>query len=114
MDLFYTLEGKTPVPCPGLQTYVAWFFSADRRVSETYLADCKIRVSTVFVGHAIDWDTTGHPLLFETIIFIEGENRWQCKTATWEDAEACHRGAIEVAKGLYVQGEDHGHERTAS
>ncbi len=83
----YILEGKTPVECEDLTTWVKWLESADCGVARTEIDGVKI--STIFIavdhGHC-----EGEPLLFETMVFggeLDAELR---RYATWDEAEIGH------------------------
>lgn len=87
----YILIGQTPVPEPDLLTWARWFETAERHVGDTTIGS--VRVSTVFMGldHRFG---DGPPLLFETMIFSDGdgEESWRC--STWLEAEAQHAAAV--------------------
>jgi hypothetical protein len=86
----YILDGHTPVPCPDVLVWGAWYEDSmrdtRRRVAYTILddGDDPLRVSTAFLG--IDHNftrmfTDDHvPILFETMVF----------GATVRDPEALH------------------------
>jgi len=56
-------------------------------------------VSTVFLGLDHGHGYTGRPLLFETMIFGNGElDNYQTRCSTWDEAVKMHQEAIELAK----------------
>lgn len=62
------------------------------------------RVSTVFLGLDHQWGD-GPPLLFETMIFRDGDvpdvaelNEWQDRYSTWAEAEAGHAAALAMIR----------------
>lgn len=59
-----------------------------------------LRVSTVFLGLDHDWSTTGSPLVFETMIFVDsGYAEIYCdRCSTWDEALSMHEKAVEHAK----------------
>jgi hypothetical protein len=97
-DQKYVLDGKTPKPVD-LMTWARWFETADRHVAKEEVGS--MRVSTVFLGldHSFG---DGPPLLFETMIFgmPEGQDEYQERCSTWEQAEAMHERALAHARSL--------------
>ena len=91
----YILEEKTPVLTDDLLEWAKWLENADRRVAKTTLPN-GVEVSTVFLGldHSF---SEGKPLLFETMIFGGEHDTYQERYTTWEEAEAGHQRAIELA-----------------
>ena len=89
----YILDGKAAVKVD-LMTWARWYEKAERRVAESH--NDKVRVSTVFLGldHSFG---RGEPLLFETMIFGGEHDQYQDRCSTWEQAEAMHRKACELA-----------------
>jgi hypothetical protein len=93
----YILDGRNPVPCADFMTRARWFETSDRQVAKTDFGD--VRVSTVFLGLDRSFGQ-GPPLLFETMIFggpFE-RDKYQERCSTWEEAEAAHAEAVEVAR----------------
>lgn len=98
MSGHYILKGKTPVKVD-LMTWATWFEKAERHVAETGIRDrlsTKPYISTVFLGldHSFG---DGPPLLFETMIFGGEHDQWQERCSTWDEAEAMHKRACELA-----------------
>jgi hypothetical protein len=93
----YILEGRNPIPCTDLMTRARWFETSDRQVAKTDIGD--VRVSTVFLGFDRSFGQ-GPPLLFETMIFGGpfDQDKYQERCSTWEEAEAQHAEAVEVAR----------------
>jgi hypothetical protein len=93
----YILNGHEPVPCDDLAWWAWWFGTADRQVRDTARDD--VRVSTVFLG--LDHSFFGHgpPMLFETMVFVNGSSVDCERYATWDEAEAGHaRWVMQVFK----------------
>ncbi len=91
----WILVGQTPVIEPDLMTWARWFETADRVVMRTEIPGGVI--STVFLGLDHNFRDVGPPLLFETMIFRDGESsgeQWRC--STWLEAEAQHARAFET------------------
>jgi len=93
----YILDGRNPIPCADFMTRARWFETSDRRVAKSDFGD--VRVSTVFVGLDRSFGD-GPPLLFETMIFGGpfDQDKYQERCSTWEEAEAQHAKAVEVAR----------------
>jgi hypothetical protein len=93
----YILDGRNPIPCTDLMTRARWFETSDRHVAKTDIGD--VRVSTVFLGFDRSFGQ-GSPLLFETMIFGGpfNQDKYQERCSTWEEAEAQHAEAVEVAR----------------
>ena len=92
----YILIGQTPVPEPDLLTWAYWMEAEDRRVARTEVGASII--STVFLGldhgHLFD----GPPLLFETMVFTDGESGYMERCSTWLEAEAQHQRIVDGVK----------------
>lgn len=84
----YILKGHKPVLEPDLMKWARWYQSADRHVRDTARDD--VRVSTVFLG--LD-HSHGHgpPVLYETMLFVNGAEEGCERYCTWDEAEAGHR-----------------------
>ena len=89
----YILEGHEPVEEPDLLKWARWFETADRHVRDTFRDD--VRVSTVFLGldHSFD---DGPPLLFETMVFVNGLSETQERYSTWSQAEEGHARHVDA------------------
>jgi hypothetical protein len=92
MSDHYILDGKLPRKVD-LMTWAEWYAKAYRHVADTMKGN--IRVSTVFLGLDHQWGN-GPPELFETVIF-GCDKEWQERCSTWEEAEAMHKRACELA-----------------
>lgn len=92
----YILIGQTPVPEPDTIKWAHWMeTNADndaRRVALTEIPGGT--VSTVFLGLDHRHFGDGPPLVFETMVFADGESAdmWRC--STWLEAEEAHRLAV--------------------
>jgi len=98
MSYKYILKDKKPVLCDDIIEWGTWFEKANKHVKNDHVTvrGKKIHISTVFLG--LDHGYDGEVLLFETIIF-GGENdeeRW--RYATWDEAEAGHKKALDLVK----------------
>jgi hypothetical protein len=106
----YILNGHKPVKCDDLMRWARWFETADRHVRDTARDD--VRVSTVFLGLDHGWD--GRPMLFETMLFVNGSSIDCERYSTWDEAEAGHeRWVKQVFKPtpiltLPTTGDEHG------
>lgn len=91
--MFYTLDGKTPVPTNDVMVWAKFLEKADRHVAQETIG--RVWISTVFLGldHAFGF---GPSLLFETMVFgdgliLDGE---MDRYSTWEQAETGHRAMV--------------------
>lgn len=83
----FKLEGHTVVPVGDFMEWAEWFDKADRRIKQETVG--KYFVSTVFLGLDHQFGG-GAPLLFETMVFAEGESVDCERCSTWEEAEIQH------------------------
>ena len=83
----YILVGHEPVREPDLFKWARWLDSAERHVKLTEQDD--VRVSTVFLGIDHSWDDD-RPILFETMVFIDGDGGEMDRYATWDEAVEGH------------------------
>jgi hypothetical protein len=88
---FYILEGKKVVPVATLEEWARGMAGVERHVAFTEIAPGLV-VSTIFLGvdHRHTIFGKGPPLLFETMVFKDGEGEDQERYSTWEEAEAGH------------------------
>ena len=100
MSEHYILEGKKAVPAD-MMTWAKWFGSDKKRVAFTEKDG--IKVSTVFLGldHSFG---VGPPMLFETMIFGGEHDQYQERCTTWDEAEAMHKTACDLAFGATPPG----------
>ncbi|CAB3940093.1 hypothetical protein [Ectopseudomonas oleovorans] len=73
-----------------------WMAEGDRRVAETWIDD--VRISTVFLGLDHNHALGGDPLLFETMVFVDGETHEMRRYFIWEEAEAGHAEMTELIR----------------
>jgi hypothetical protein len=91
----YRLVGHLPVPENDLFVWGQWLETADRQVARSEVGP--MVVSTVFIGLDHNFGS-GKPMLFETMIFDGGEDDYQTRCATWDEAEAMHANAVRIAE----------------
>ncbi|AZD86865.1 hypothetical protein C4K14_4043 [Pseudomonas chlororaphis subsp. aureofaciens] len=84
--MHYILVNQQTVPCDDVSKWALWYSTADCIVAEEWIFD--VRVSTVFLG--LNQGSPSLPILFETMVFLEGESSEAARYARWEDAEAGH------------------------
>jgi hypothetical protein len=90
----YILDGHTPVPVD-LMTWARWFeesrTEADARITRRVAGDeiGPYFVSTVFLGVNHQYGS-GPPLLFETMVFRDGDDVLCWRYSTWAQAEEGH------------------------
>jgi hypothetical protein len=90
---YYILdEHRIPVPIEDPIRWGKWFQSADRVVRKEYVGP--YLVSTVFLGLNHNW-TGGPPILFETMVFIDGGSLdEQTRCSTWDQALQMHENMV--------------------
>lgn len=92
----YKLIGRLPVPCSDMDEWGVCFGSKERLVAQTHVG-C-LFVSTVFLGIDHRFFDDGDPLLFETMVFDDGDDAYQVRCSTWEQAERQHAEAVSEAE----------------
>lgn len=96
----YILVNKLPVPEPDLLTWARWLENSENRiVDKTQLSD-DTSVSTVFLGidHSFGWGDGGKPILFETMVFRNGEGGDCERYSTWSQAVKGHKEMVEKVR----------------
>ncbi|MGZ8317543.1 MAG: hypothetical protein ACXWVD_00440 [Telluria sp.] len=88
--LYVLNEQRVPVPCPDPIAWGQWM-AADglRVVAQDALGDWH-GVSTVFLGYDMSMGH-GAPLLFETMLFIDGQAGPLVRSRSWDEAAAMHQ-----------------------
>lgn len=86
---YYILKDHQVVECTGAEEWAAWFENADRRVEYTKISST-VNISTVFLGtdHQMG---DGPPLIFESMVFRDGDGQDMGRYSTWDQAVAGHR-----------------------
>lgn len=94
----YVLDGHEPRRARSVLDWMKWFACTDRAVALTSIDG--LEVSTVFVGidheyspHGVRFD--GHPMLFETAVFMTSRVVRVFRYPTWDEAEAGHGFIVE-------------------
>lgn len=100
----YILDGVTPVQCPSVVDWAFWMETSEIHVAHSRwitVGQVLISVSTVFLG--LDYgDYQQRPLLFETMIFIDGSSDGtQVRYTDWEHAAECHAQIAHKARQRY-------------
>jgi len=95
MDGNYILIGQTAVEEPDLLKWAKWFEeNQETRIVKQTTIPGGLWLSTVFLG--LDYRYGGGPpLLFETMLFRDGEGDECWRDCTWLEAEARHRSVLE-------------------
>jgi hypothetical protein len=89
---YYILVGEQVVSCSDLMTWAKWFETHDRQVRDTQRDD--VRVSTVFLGLDHNHSLHGPPVLFETMVFINGSGGDMERYCTWDEAVEGHERMV--------------------
>lgn len=85
-------DGHTPIPCYSLILWGRWLQDANRVVSWTGGSDKY--VSTVFLGLDHRHFGRGPPLVFETMLFLNGKGDEMDRYSSWDDAEIGHKAFV--------------------
>lgn len=85
-------EGHTPIPCHSLSKWGRWLARADRCVAWT--GGKHKYVSTVFLGLDHRHFGGGPPLVFETMLFVNGNGDEMERYSSWDDAEIGHKAFV--------------------
>jgi hypothetical protein len=93
-DIKYILDDENnPVPAT-LMEWAEFFENTPRRIVAQDYPRPKVLVSTVFLGLDHRFVGDGPPLLFETMVFRDGDGDEQMRYATWAEAEAGHAAML--------------------
>lgn len=90
----YILKDRKPVSEPDLMKWGVWLQNMDNTRVDFTKVSKKIEVSTVFLGLNHNWGD-GAPILFETMVFKNGDSRGMWRYATWDEAVAGHKKVVE-------------------
>lgn len=100
IQLFWILEGKTPVPCPDVLAWAQWMEDpSNRKVAFTDVRG--LEVSTVFLGIDSGFRLNRRnkaPILFETMVFNQTGAllNVQRRYSTWDEAETGHNAIVQA------------------
>lgn len=90
-------ENRNVIPAADLKSWARWFESADRVVAQNQIGPYWI--STVFVGVDHRHFGDGPPIVFETMVFADGDPGEQYRYCTWTEAEAGHEAMAAKYRG---------------
>ena len=98
----FILDNHTVVPVDtstteGLIEWAKCFESNNRDIAKTKIGE-NILVSTIFLGIDHGHGAMGRPVLFETMVFRNGEGEEMDRCCTWEEAEVMHEEMVERVK----------------
>lgn len=95
---FYILNEKgIPEACPSLKRWGRWFQTADRKIARTDIGETF--VSTVFLGLDHNFTGDGPAILWETMVFRNGEGGLMKRCAgSREQAEAMHAEVVAIVR----------------
>lgn len=97
MSYKYILNEKNePIPCINRSYWDAYMISVRRHVANDYINN--YRISTIFLGYDHRFVDNGPPLLWETIIFKDGDPEERWRYSTYDDAKSGHEKALEWVK----------------
>ena len=95
----YILEDKQPVPMDDVVQWAKWRETHDHTVKKTRVGD--YLVSTVFLSVEHGFDDNGSPLLFETMVFLDGEDVFMVRAVDWHRALFNHDQEVKALQLLY-------------
>lgn len=96
MRVYYILDGKKPIRCNDFIRW-AWYCRPNRQVANRKVNG--VRVSTVFLGINHEFREDKRPILFETMIWIDGKpGNFQQRYSTWKEAEDGHYETIKLCR----------------
>jgi hypothetical protein len=101
---YYILdENDRPVPEPDLRKWAAWFCNVHKRRVAIETID-GVQISTIFLGMDHNWENSGPPILWETMVFGGelSDEQDRC-SGNREQAEAMHLKMVERVKSLQVK-----------
>lgn len=94
--MHYVLRGKEVVRAISMEQWAREFENDPNRILSQTSIGC-YKISTVFLGLDHNFDKKGPPLVFETMIFGEGQwDQQQYRYSTYEEAMAGHQAACEL------------------
>ena len=85
-------EGHTPIPCYSLFEWGKWMQAHSRMVAWT--GGANKFVSTVFLGLDHRHWGEGPPIVFETMLFLNGSGEDMERYSSWDDAETGHKAFV--------------------
>ena len=99
----YKLDSNhNPVLTDEGEDWAHWFESANRIVQQQWVGN--YYVSTVFLGIDHNFSGSGAPILFETMVFSDGDGIETHRCCTWDEALAMH----ELTKARLLERENSG------
>jgi len=103
--LWYKLDGHEVMPATVQEAEASLNDVAARTVGDTTIEG--VRVSTVFLGLDHNHSGEGPPVLFETMVFAEGNRELdglQRRCCTWAHAEAQHAIMVNYVRQMKEAG----------
>ncbi len=93
----FILDDQNNIVSTDLLTWGCWLQKnmERRRVGRTKISD-DVRVSTVFIGLDHNFEPTGPPLLFETMVFGGEHDGMQERYCTLEEAKKGHDDVVDI------------------
>ncbi len=93
----YLFEDGKIIEEPDVIKWAKRFENADKQIALDFAG--KATISTVFLGVDYNFEETGQPILFETMVFGGKHDQYQERYTTVELAIAGHRRAKDLVKG---------------
>lgn len=94
--MYMRFEDGTVVKAKDQMEWSAWFETCNRSIAKDTVANAL--VSTVFLGIDHGFSEDGSPVLFETMVFVDGDmsGEFQHRYCTEEEAKAGHALAVKM------------------
>lgn len=94
---YYLLDDGQVTTTDDLMAWAQWFETADRRVAVTQVGEYE--VSTVFLGIDHNFSGDGEPVLYETMVFLDGHGTDSERYTTREEAIVGHNRMVKRVQG---------------
>ena len=99
MNDYFILDDDHNLIAADLMTWSHWFENAENRVvAKTQVGNCV--VSTVCLGIDHNFMRDGRPLLFETMVFVDGNDEDCWRSSTWAEAVAQHERVVDEMREM--------------
>jgi hypothetical protein len=93
-NIHYVLDADNKVVEADLLEWAKFFENTPRRIVAVDQVREGVTVSTVFLGIDHRFVGEGPPIVFETMVFRDGDGDEQMRYATWEEAERGHLAMV--------------------
>jgi hypothetical protein len=88
-----------PVEEPDLMKWAFWLETAGDSRHSHFDEVGDVKISTIFMGLDYNWDFSGPPLLFETLVMGGEHHHHMERCSTKEQAKEQHDEAVRIVRG---------------